>query len=57
MTNIMLSALVFGLGYVTALYKLSLLLLLTYTIRTIHAWSRGRTYKVDQELIKNVQIM
>ena len=27
MTNIMLSALVFGLGYVTALYKLSLLLL------------------------------
>ena len=28
MTNIMLSALVFGLGYVTALYKLSLLLLL-----------------------------
>ena len=28
MTNIMLSALVFGLGYVTALYKLSILLLL-----------------------------
>ena len=28
MTNITLSALVFGLGYVTALYKLSLLLLL-----------------------------
>ena len=35
MTNIMLSALVFGLGYVTALYKLSLLLLLLLKHLTI----------------------
>ena len=34
MTNIMLSALVFGLGYVTALYKLSLLLLLLLLLST-----------------------
>ena len=34
MTNIMLSALVFGLGSVTALYKLSLLLLLFNAITT-----------------------